>query len=546
MSRSRTLTALSLCALLGLTTAACSQSRPTQAKPHVDPAGLTLVDRTAKPNSAVDKVHWQLDAEPRSLDLDVKADTGGNTVLANVCERLFQMQPDLSVRPFLAETAKYTDPTTLVLTVRGDVTFHDNSPMTADDVLWSLKRHATAGMTESDEYEDVRSMKRTGERQITIRFKKPNALFTKALAGNGGIVLNREKVRAAGDKYGSPGTEDACSGPYRVESWQSGSKVTLDRYGAYWDKDLKPLVRSADFTWAENENTLVNNLVTGTTDGSYITTTTAVAPLASSKALRVAYGKSTRVFTLIPTERGGMKDPNVRRALSLALDRRGIAKSGFGGLAQPWRTPLGPGAWGYEKKAFEAAYDKLSGAPERPTKADLEKARKLVGRVDSPPALVVASDGTPLRTLLANATVDAARKIGLKAEVRTMSGADFASLYTDKALRRKVDLVPDDWYITKPDPAGFYDNALTGSPNNWVGYSSPEYDRVVTKALRTNDDAERARLLIDAERRFSEDAVWIPLVQAPNVLVTSSEYTGAPASMAYIAYPWLADLGAKR
>ncbi|MEU8137561.1 ABC transporter substrate-binding protein [Streptodolium elevatio] len=536
--------AISLAAALGLVATACSADKADTAAPG-KPADLALTDTTGTAVGAVENLRWLLAKEPKSLDLDLRSDTNSNIVLANVCERLFQTQPDLSARPHLAESATYTDPTTLVLKLRTDVTFHDGSPMTVDDVVWSLQRHAAEGGNESDEFERVASVAKSGDAEVTVKLKEPDALFLKALAGNAGVVLDREQTEAAGKDYGTPGRADACSGPYKVAGWQAGSKLTLDRYDAYWDKAVKPLTRSATFTWAE-ENAMVNSLTTGAADGTYLTSMNAVPPLAANGQLTVAYGNSTRAWALIPTERGGMQDPRLRRALSLALDRAGIAKSGFNGLATPWKTPLGPGAWGYEKQAFQAAYEALTGAPAQPTEAELAEAKRLVAEVGgSAPTIVVANDGTPTRNLIANAVVDAARKIGLKAEIKTMSGSDFSSLYSDVGLRKQVDLVADDWYISKSDPAGFYDNAVTGSSNNWIGYSSPEYDRVVGEALRTIDDPARARLLVEAERMFTADAVWLPLVQVPNTLVVNAKFTGAPASMANVAYPWLAHVGTK-
>ncbi|MYW01540.1 ABC transporter substrate-binding protein [Streptomyces sp. SID3343] len=529
--------------MLALT--ACSKNSTTDASDPVKVPQLTLTDTTPKAAGPVDSVRWLLAKEPKSLDLDVKSGNDSNAVLANVCERLFQTQPDLTMRPHLAETATYADPKTLVLKLRAGVTFHDGSPMTVDDVVWSLQRHAADGNNESDEFERVQSIERTGDTEVTIRLKEPDALLTKALAGNAGIVLDREQAEPAGKDYGTPGHGDACSGPYKLKEWKAGSQISVERYDAYWDKNVKPLTRTATFTWAD-ENAMVNSMTTGAADGTFLDSMSAVTPLVANKQLTVAYGSSSRTWTLIPTERGGMKDARARRALSLALDRTGIAKSAFGGLAQPWKTPLGPGAWGYEKATFQAGYDALQGAPARPTTADLDAAKKLVAELGpNQPAIVVANDGTPTRNLIANATVDAAKKIGLKAEIKTMSGADFASLYTDVGLRKQVDLVPDDWWISKSDPAGFYDNGLTGSSNNWVGYSSPDYDKVIDEALRTGDDPARAKLLVDAERRFTADAVWLPLVQIPSVVVLSGKLTGAPASMSIIAYPWLVDLGAK-
>nr|WP_269129057.1 ABC transporter substrate-binding protein [Nonomuraea sp. K271] len=448
----------------------------------------------------------------------------------------------MTVKPWLAEKADLPDPKTMVLTLRQGATFHDGSPVTADDVVWSLKRHAGDGMDESDEFEDVESITKTDDHEVTIAFKKPNSLFAQAIAGGAGIVLNKEVVEKQGKEFGTPGHEDACSGPYEVEEWKSGSHLTITRHDAYWKKDVKPLTKSITFRWAE-DTALVNSLVTGEAQGAYLSDTGPAVALQDNQAVSVSYGATTRVYVLLPTDRGVMKDPKIRRALSLAVDRAGIAKSGFSGLARPWKVPVGAGAWSYEKEAFQAAYDQLQGAPETP---DLDAAKKLVQEAGSPKEpIVVATNGEQARTVIANAVVDAAKKIGLSAQIKTVPASEFGSFYTDKSLRAQVDLVPDDWYITKSDPIGFYDNGLTGSANNWVKFSSPEYDELVARALETTDDAARAKDVIELQRRFTADMVWISLVEVPNAVVLGGKVTGPPASQVHMSYPWAADLGAK-
>ncbi|NUW37731.1 ABC transporter substrate-binding protein [Nonomuraea sp. SMC257] len=522
-------------------TAACGGG-PAATGRTPDPAKLTLVDRTAKAAGPLESATWLLDGEPGTLDLDVDGGTPNRTVMANVCERLLQTQPDMTVKPWIAEKIDQPDPRTMVLTLRDGVTFHDGSPVTADDVVWSLRRHAGEGMDESDEFEDVKSVTKTGDRQVTIAFKKPNALFEQAIAGGAGIVLNEKVVERLGKEYGTPDSPDACSGPYTLKEWKSGARLTIERYDQYWNKDVKPLTRSVTFRWAE-DNALVNSLVTGAADGAYLSDTGPAVALQANQAVTVAYGPTTRVFVLLPTDRGPMKDARIRRALSLAVDRAGIARSGFAGLARPWKVPVGAGAWSYRKQAFQTAYDQLQGAPETPR---VEEAKKLVQEAGVPKEpIIVATNGEQSRTVIANAVADAAKKIGLTAQIRTIPAAEYGGFYTDKSLRAQVDLVPDDWYITKADPIGFYDNGLTGSSNNWVGFSSPEYDALVAKALAATDPAERAADVVELQRRFTADMVWISLVEVPNAVVLGGKVTGPPASQVHMGYPWAADLGAK-
>ncbi|MGW3729288.1 ABC transporter substrate-binding protein [Streptomyces sp. NPDC000851] len=540
------ITAVGLVGVMTLT-AACSgaDTGSSQGTANVDISKLKLTPTTVEATGTVDSVNWLLEDEPESLDLDTQGGSAGRTVLGNVCERLYQLQPDMSVRPSLVEKEIRPDAKTLVLTLRDGVTFHDGSAMTADDVLYSLRRHAEPEMEQSDEFTNVSRMTRTGDREITIAFKQPDALFTKALAGDAGLVYNREQVEKAGEDFGTPGQGDACSGPYELTGWKSGDSITITRYDDYWGE--QPLTEKVVFRWAA-DSAMVNALSTGAADGAYLDTVSTAAALRGRSGLDQHYGPSTAALALIPTERGGLADPGIRRALSLALDREGIAKSGYGGLVQPWATPVGSGAWGYEKATFEAAQKQLTGAPATPDADDLAKAKELVKNAKSAPdtPIVIGTDSTQGRLVIANAVRAALTQIGLKAQIKTVPSATYGEFYGDQEARADIDVLVADWYISKSDPAGFYDNGVSDNSNNWVGFSSPDYDRKIEEALRTIDDSKRAALVVDAQRQFSEAAVWIPVAQMPAVLVLNDELTGPPASMAYLYSPWAARLGAKK
>lgn len=538
--------AAGLAGAMALTTA-CSgadTTRPTGAGATADAAQLALTPTTAKAKGEVSTVNWLLEDEPDSLDLDTQGGSAGRTVLSNVCERLYQLQPDMSVKPSLVRQATGPDDKTLVLSLRDDVVFHDGSAMTADDVLFSLRRHARPEMEQSDEFANVAEMTRTGDLEITITFKQPDALFTKALAGDAGLVYNREQVEKAGKEFGTPGRPDACSGPYRLGDWKSGESIVINRSDSYWGE--KPLTQQVVFRWAD-DSAVVNALKTGAADGTYADSISTAAALRGTKGLDQHYGPSTAALALIPTERGGLADPDIRRALALALDRAGIARSGYGGLVEPWATPVGSGAWGYEKEAFADAQKELTGAPARPGADDIAAAKKLVENAKAAPdkPIVIGTDSSQGRLVIANAVRAALQQIGLKGQIKTVPPAEYGEFYGDKEARAGIDVLVADWYISKSDPIGFYDNGLSDSSNNWIGFSSPDYDSKVKEAMRTLDDKKRAALVIDVQRRFSEAALWIPVAQTPTALVIDDKLTGPPASMAYLYYPWAAALGAK-
>lgn len=217
-------------------------------------------------------------------------------------------------------------------------------------------------------------------------------------------------------------------------------------------------------------------------------------------------------------------------------------------MVEPWASPVGSGAWSYEKEAFQAAQKALApSAPASPSADDIAQAKELVKKAGSAAdqTIVMVSDGTQGRSVMANAVRAAGQGIGLKVKIMTVPPARFQEYYSDVDVRSSIDIIADDWYISTADPLGFYDNALTGSSDNWVKFSDPQYDAQVKKALGTSDNAARAELAIDVQKRFMDNMVWIPVVQVPSTLILSDKLTGAPAAGISPYSPWAVGLGRK-
>jgi peptide/nickel transport system substrate-binding protein len=522
-------------------TAACGGSAQPAANAAAD---VELVDTTPAATGRLDKATWMLPKEPTSLDLsNDDANDQSDLIMANVCERLNKLEPDMSVGPGLASKYEWRTPTRLVFTIRDNATFHDGNPVTMADVLWSMQRNATDGNSESDEFVNVTSFAQTGPNELTFTMRQPDAVFVEALAGNAGLIQERKVVEAQGKNFGTPSSPDACSGPLALEEWRSGERVVLGKAANYWDTGKASKVDEITFRWAQDD-AIVNSLITGSAQGAYIDNIASAARLATSGDITVSQGPDTRVWSLLVTERGGLADPNLRKALSLALDRDGVNRAAFASLGQPWKEPVGSGAWGYEKDTFQAAYDELTGSPATPSEEDIAAARKLVAAAKVTKPVVVASDGSSIRDTLANAVVDAAGKIGLQASITQIPTAQYGDFYDNPDLRAKADLFADDYYISKTDPVGFYKNGASSSEVQWV-FKDSAYDELVLEGRAALDPADRAQIAITLAERWADAKVWISAVQSPCTVALSDKVTGVPASGSVRYYPWAADLGTK-
>ncbi len=534
---------LSPIALLGaaaVVLAGCADSDSSTGKP---PSADEIVATTKPASGPADSVTWMLPAEPATLDADVDAGDVEDAVLANVCERLFQVQPDYSIEPHLAKSVQRPKPTSVVYTLRTDVTFHDGSPMTADDVVWSMQRHAEPGADESDEYEGVKQIRKTGEYEVTVTLEQPDAQFDMRMAGDGGIVWNRKVIDKQGDSFGTPDSADACSGPYRLEEWKAGTSITLEAAPDYWDKDREVNTKRLTYRWGA-ASAVVNAVNSGEADGTFLTDPSLVGPLASNDELNVSYGATTTSWQVFPSRGdGALGDARIRTALSLAMDRDGIANAAFDGRAEPWKLPVGSGTWGYAPDAFQSAFDEVENTPATPSDADLDKAKDLVDQAGATDPITIATSGSEIQNVMANGVRTAAAEIGLDVKIKTLSDAQYSELYASEDARAKIDGFIGDWYLSKPDPLGMYDNALPGGVNNYVGFDDPAYAQTFNSAAGEYEDAKRAKLTLDVQEIYMDNMLSIPLVMTPNTLVTSSKLSGAPVSMAYLTYPWAADLG---
>ncbi|MGO3148361.1 MAG: ABC transporter substrate-binding protein, partial [Leucobacter sp.] len=320
-------------------------------------------------------------------------------------------------------------------------------------------------------------------------------------------------------------------------------QLTITKVDNHWNTEVNALVEKVVFRWAD-ESAIVNSLTTGEAQGAYLENAGAAVIFDGSPDVSVFQGPSTNAWVLEATDRGALTDVNLRKALSLALDREGIAKAAFSGLAQPWKTPVGAGAWGYEVDSFEEGYAALEGAPATPSEDVIAEAKQLVEDAGAPSEnLVVASNGSSTHNVIANALVAAAKSIGLEAEILVVPQSQYGDFYGDAELRNQADLWPDEYYISKNDPLGFYKNGKSTASVNFGILNDPEYDALVDKGYEATEDAERAEITLELQKRWVENAVWIPVVATPSTLIMSNAVSGVPSSAAYIYYPWAADLG---
>ena len=490
----------------------------------------------------VDSVTWATYREVNTLDPIYAFDYPENTVIYSMCESLLAQQPDGTITPGIT-TLTRPDDTTMVFTVTEGVTFWDGTPLTADDIVFSLQREMdpTLGGFYGLAFSRVASIEATAPNEVTITLSEPDFFLEGELASTPGIIVQKAFAEAAGPAFGTADGGTMCTGPFQFESWNVGDRVTVTAYDGYWNG--APKVGQIDFVGVPDENTLTAGLLSGDIDGSYIPAISTIDTLDADPAVTVTTGPSYASAALIVTNLAGtLSDVNVRQALSMAIDREGVISAAFHGKASLPRAVANPGTWGYAPDVFSTAWDAL---PEPAQDIDAAKAMvEAAGATGKPIVLATSNELAPVMTM-ANAVKAAAEDSGLTVELQTVSAANYISLFIDPSAREGIDGFITVNYPDYADPAGLYGTyGIADGSQNFNGYSNDDVAAWFEQARTTADPAERAALVTQVQAQLQADLPWIGIANPDTVLVTSSDLTGAPASFTYMFSPWPAGLGA--
>ncbi len=532
--------ATSMSALL----AACGSSGGTGTGGTTPPARLALTTPAA--HGDVGSVTWAVLTEPSSLDWRVCYATAENTIVSNVTESLLQMLPDFSYAPALAESYTHPNSLTYVFKIRSGVTFHDGSPLTADDVVFSLGRSMGSASFWSPWLVNVKTVTKTGPDEVTVTLKRPDVLFIQMMALPAGGVGKAADIKAKGDAYGSASALPIGTGPFKAQRWQAGTAITLARNEHYWDPARAPKAGRLVVRFIEDEAALTTGLLTGAVDGSYLTPFTGVPRLRSSSEGRLFPGESlfaTLVF--FTAKQGPFGDPRVRRAWQLATDRSAIAKAAYNGMATGLPNTFLPLAtWRYGRKAAEQAYAQLD------TGVQLEQAKQLIQQAGSPKGrLVLAASSKQLDNTVATILQSTAQSIGLDLSIDSLPYGQIVNLGFDEKARNSYDAFLTPWYGDIADPLQLMIEFLMPPQKgvltyNYNNYDNPQVTRLLRTAQGTEDEDRRAQLIIEAQRIMSPEVPVLGIAAPAVPLYLNKRLTGPPASFAYLYRPWAAGVGA--
>lgn len=432
-----------------------------------------------------------------------------NYYIASIAqEGLVSIDAQGRIQPGLAESWEQTDDVTYVYELRDDATFQDGTPVTADDVVFSLEqaRDETASPGLAYYLTNVDTVEKTGDAEVTVTLLEPDAAFAANMSSGGAAFITSKDFWEEHD--GKVGTPDALllgTGPYEVTEFAPDSRVVFERVDTWWGE--LPKVKKITVNFVPDESTRLLAAQSGDVDVAFN------VPLAQSQqwenldTMRVDYVNDLSYVGLyFNTSIAPFDDPKVREAFAHAVDRDAYVEKllrGHGEAATAIMTPESLG------KVYEAeeARTVLAGIPQ--WEYDLDAAAAALAESSVPEGfeteILTPNTGPQLGTA-AQALAQNLAEIGITLNVREVPIEEWlASL--DASSDHGVNLM---WYFsTLGDPAEV-PSYLLGAGNP-AAYDNAEVVDLLTQAGAESDPSARIDLLVQAETLQAQDAVNVPL-----------------------------------
>jgi len=451
-----------------------------------------------------------------------------NGLTSYVFEPLMRFNPKFQPEPALAVSWKAVDEKTWEVKLREGVTFHDGSPFTADDVVFSFARIPTLLLSPSSFVYAVKPIVQTevvDPHTIRLRTAAPVPLMPYNLTG----VAIVSKKHGEGMTTASFNSLQSAigTGPYRVTEFMIGDHASFQRNDAWWDN--KPYWTTVSYRLVTDNAARIATLRAGEADIIDQVPTRDVADMKTNPKIAIIAIPGQRLIYLAPdatrtvspfiTDASGQKlegnplrDPRIRRALSLAINRQGLKDRVMDGFAAPTGQLMPEELSGFEPAIGIDPYD-----PER--------AKKILADAGYPSGFGVTLHGPNNRYVNDSKLVEAIAqmwtRIGVKTQVEVMPAATFFT----RALRDEFSIRLTGWASdTGEASSNLTELVASSNPDKGRGavfipskYANPKVDTIIEQALATIDEQKRESLYREAERLAMPDLPIIPLHHQVNV-----------------------------
>jgi peptide/nickel transport system substrate-binding protein len=486
-----------------------------------------------------------LSMDPHSLSESVQL-----TVTGNVYEPLVGRNKDLSLAPALATAWKQTSPTVWRFELRKGVQFHDGTPFTADDVLFSFARTQVEGSDMKSYTNEIKEVRKVNDHTVEMETKAPFPILPDVIS----MVYIMSKKWCETNNATTPvdrrkGIENAASfrtngtGPFRLRERQPNVRSVFVRNGTYWGP-IEGNATEVIFTPVANDATRVAALLSGQVDVMEPIPVQDIERVNTSPNTRAITGPELRtIFLGMDQKRDELlysnvkgknpfKDKRVRQAFYQAIDIEGIKRTVMRGASNPSALMVGPGVNGYQPDIKRFPYD-------------VEAAKKLMAEAGYPNGFDITlncsndryvNDARICQTVAANLS-----RINVKVNLQ----AETKGTYFPKVLRRDTSFYILGWTPTTYDAHNALNATMACVDDKGAGqfnlgsYCNPKVDQLTHQIVSETDKTKRNAMIREAFEIHAADVGHLPLHQQTLAWGVSKKVKLVQLADNFMPYKWM-------
>lgn len=444
------------------------------------------------------------------------------STILQITEGILRLNADGSISPQLATDWEMVDELTYVYNIRDDVVFSDGTPMTMEDVLFSLERYRDeeVGSYLAWMYENVDTIEQTGDWQFTVKLYEADATWQYVFSTAAGHVVKKEHCESAGANFGTPTGLIIGTGPYKVDKWTVGTEINLSKNENYWDKAYADTdVEKINFVVISDDTTRIQALINGQIDLDTMLPSELISTVRDNATTDVLLKDSTNFIMLaMNCEIAPFNDVNVRRAIAACIDKQSIA-TGIVGEVGTAATALPMGEKLY---TFDADSWRNYAKTQKGIEYDIEAAKAYLAQSAYPDGFEceLMVDEQNMNVSIALAIQDALSQIGIKVNPVRVSQDELINVEFGGDLNadgtRNFEMGLFEWESDYSDPSGnisgiFYSGFMGEGGSNVPSYADETVDELIERQLMSTDEHERTQLLQQALDIITQDVPIVPI-----------------------------------
>ena len=514
-----------------------------------------------------DGITVQIGPNPETLDPALNSAVDGGNMLITLFETLLIIDQDNKVQPGQAEKYEVSpDGLTWTFTMRDGLKWSDGTELNAKDFEYTFKRIADTnvaapyaetviGMIEG--YKDAIDSKNPEKlnvkasddgKTLTIKLAYPCSYFDKIVAFGTMSPVQKATVEKNGDSWATKPETYVCNGPYTITEWTPSEKIVCkknENYKGGWDSS-KIVNDKLTFLLLEDSSASYTAYTGGTAQLIKDVPTEEIPTLKKDKKDEFNVDPILGTYYLsMNLNKAPFNNKNVRKALSLAIDRDYVANTVMQGTYTPAYNYVGTGVDDVETGKFLENSKAANGGKtyiSEDYKANLEEAKKALAEAGYPegkgfPTITYSTNDTGYHKALAEYLQQVYKDLGITMNIDIVDWSSF----TPKRRAGEYEMARNGWVMDYNDASNMIELFVSSNGNNDGKYNNPAFDKAVNDS-KVADKTAHFAALHEAEKIVSEDYGFIPVAYYNDFWLQSTSLKGtwhSPYGYWYFQYATL-------